>query len=158
MRIMFNVKSHGIEVARAAGIEFYDSVAHTVISIVDDNDKLLSGVIYSDYNLASINMHVAVFDQRGVNRDMLWVCFDYPFNQLKVNWVFGFIRTDNLKAQEFAYKLGYEYCTVIPGVFTDANQLVLRMGPAHCRWLKHKPRLLEANYSGWEKSSSAAAA
>ena len=49
----------------------------------------MGGVIFSNYTGESIAMHSAAWDQHWINRDMLFVIFDYPFNQLGVKRMFG---------------------------------------------------------------------
>lgn len=89
-------------------------------------------------------MHVAGFRADWVNRDMLWVGFDYPFNQLGCKKIFGQVAESNRKALEFDLKLGFKIVTKLDDVFPDGGCFVLSLAREDCRWLKLKPRGLKA--------------
>ena len=126
---------HADKIAQASGTVF-NRVSDHCISRSDGNGRLLGGVIYSGFTSESIAMHTAAFDRRWVNRDMLWVCFDYPFNQLGVQRVFGQVPEDNAAALAFDTKLGFKEVTRVPGVFKGGvGLIVMCMEKADCRWL-----------------------
>jgi len=135
-----NNPEHGYAIAEAAGVIF-NPEADIVISRLS-NEELVGGVLYNGYTRASINMHVAAFSPRWGSRDMLWVCFDYPFNQLGCKKVFGQVPSKNEHALEFNLKLGFKIETLIPDVFPEDDLLVVSMVREDCRWLKIKPRTL----------------
>src|SRR3979490_2367037 len=87
--IEFNNEGHGFKIAEAIPRP-YNPFVDRVISHSQDG-KLLGGVIYEGMTLNNIFMHQAGFDKRWLLGDMLWVAFDYPFNQLKVGMVCGTI-------------------------------------------------------------------
>jgi len=135
-----NNPEHGYAIAEAAGVIF-NPEADIVISRLS-NEELVGGVLYNGYTRASINMHVAAFSPRWGSRDMLWVCFDYPFNQLGCKKVFGQVPSKNEHALEFNLKLGFKIETLIPDVFPEDDLLVVSMVREDCRWLNIKPRTL----------------
>lgn len=141
MGISFDNPTHAAEIATATGVIFHPGV-DKCISRVDANDKLLGGVIYKDYTGASIQGHIAGFVPNWLSRDLLWVIFDYPFNQLGVNKIIGLVPDSNKAALAFDYKLGFKYVTIIPGVFEDGDLIILDMDRAACRWLAIQPRTL----------------
>jgi RimJ/RimL family protein N-acetyltransferase len=138
--IQMNNPEHGYAIAEAAGVIF-NPEADIVISRLS-NGELAGGVLYNGYTRASINMHVAAFSPRWGSRDMLWVCFDYPFNQLGCKKVFGQVPSKNEHALEFNLKLGFKIETLIPDVFPEDDLLVVSMVREDCRWLNIKPRTL----------------
>jgi RimJ/RimL family protein N-acetyltransferase len=138
--IQMNNPEHGYAIAEAAGVIF-NPEADIVISRLS-NEELVGGVLYNGYTRASINMHVAAFSPRWGSRDMLWVCFDYPFNQLGCKKVFGQVPSKNEHALEFNLKLGFKIETLIPDVFPEDDLLVVSMVREDCRWLNIKPRTL----------------
>ena len=142
--IVFNNADHGNKVAKAAGL-FYNPDCDICISRVE-GDELLGGVVYKDYTGVSIAMHVAAFRDHGLNRDMLWVCFDYPFNQLGVRKVFAQMREANTKALEFNLKIGFKIVTKINDVFPDGACVLSSLAREDCRWLNLKPRGFDAAY------------
>lgn len=136
--IHINNKAHGAAIAAEAGAEFnrdYD----TVISRTR-GDKLLGGVIYSNFTRESISVHMAGFDPYWVNRDMLWMAFHYPYVQLKVNRMFGFVKSNNTKALDLDLRLGFKEVARIPGVYPYADMVVLAMEREECRWISLEPK------------------
>lgn len=132
--IISNNEQHGYVIASAAGCVFNKGVDQ-VISRVEDG-KLLGGVIFTGYCGASICIHVAGFDPHWINKSMLWITFDYPFNQLGVKKLIGQVPSSNLKALEFDKKLGFKEEARISDVFPDGDLIVLSMRREDCRWLK----------------------
>lgn len=138
--IIFNDADFGHTIARASGTSF-NPLSDICIARVE-NDLLLGGVIYQNYTGHSIGIHVAGFVHDWINRDMLWVAFDYPFNQLGCKKLFGQVPETNSKALEFDLKLGFKIITKIDDVFPDGALIVLALDRDDCRWLKVKPRVL----------------
>lgn len=136
--IVLNNAKHGHTIAQSAGL-FYNPDCDVCISRVE-NEELLGGVVYKDYTHASIAMHVASFHSGWLNRDMLWVCFDYPFNQLGCRKVFAQMRETNTKALEFNAKIGFKFVTKIEDVFPDGACIITSLAREDCRWLNLKPR------------------
>lgn len=140
--IVFNNKSHGRSIAKMAGCSFNPECDIT-ISRVGDDGELLGGVIYQNFTHESIAMHVAGFRKDWVTRDLIWVCFHYPFVQLGVNRIFGQVPETNTKALEFDLWFGFKILTKIDGVFPDGGVIVLVLEKDDCRWLKYKPKTIK---------------
>jgi RimJ/RimL family protein N-acetyltransferase len=129
---------HGNRIARAAGVVLnYDG---DVVISHSRNGELTGGMLYNNYTGSSINIHIAGFDPRWGDRDLVWVGFDYPFNQLGCTKVFGQVPASNKQALEFDLKLGFKIETVIRDVFPDGDLYVVSMSKDDCRWLNLKPR------------------
>lgn len=136
--IKFGDREHGYRIAHAAGCTFNPEVDQ-VISVTSGG-KLLGGNIYTGYTGASIQLHMAGFVPSWATRDFLWVAFDYPFNQLKCNKVFGQVPESNTRALEIDLRLGFKIVARIEDVFPDGACIVLALAREDCRWLKLKPR------------------
>lgn len=104
-----------------------------------EDGRLLGGVIYNDYTGASISIHVASFDPNWIDRAMLWVTFDYPFNQLKVNKLFGQVPASNAQALAFDLHVGFKIEARIKDVFPDGDLILVSMYRDDCKWLKMRP-------------------
>jgi len=140
MTIHVGHSDHGKKVMRSIE-SAYSPVTMQVISR-SENDELYGGVIYENYTGAggSLLAHVAGFRPNWLNRDMLYIMFDYPFKQLAVNQVFLQVASKNEASLRFAKSLGFkEYC-VLEDVFPDDDMILLRMKRDECRFLKVKPR------------------
>jgi RimJ/RimL family protein N-acetyltransferase len=153
--IEFNNALHGHAIAAEAGTNFNPkcdiSIART------ENGLLLGGVIFSGYTGVSIGIHVAGFRADWINRDMLWVTFDYPFNQLGVKKIFGQVASNNLKALEFNRKLGFTVEVTVKDVFPDADCVVMSLTRENCRGLRVRPRTLGGVTNGRQVEGSSAA-
>lgn len=141
--IYFDILEHGRAISVAAGTFYNPECDHCIAR--EEDDRLLGGVTFQDYNRASIGMHTAGFAPRWLDRNMLWAAFDYPFNQLGCQRVFTQIPETNIKSLEFAQHLGLKIITKVEGVFLDGGIWVLCMEKVDCRWLNIKPRGLRSN-------------
>lgn len=113
---------------------------------------LLAGVLFDSYNGRSICMHVAaVPGARWMTKRFLWVCFDYPFNQAKVNKIIGLVDSTNAPAQSFDEHLGFIREATIKDAGKDGDLLIYTMTRQQCRFLE-----MGAKY-GWKSLSTAAA-
>lgn len=152
--ICFGNHEHGQEIAAAAG-GVYNPYGDIVISRTGANGRLLGGVLFSDYNKKSISIHIAGLAPNWINTDLIWVTFDYPFNQLGVDTIFGPVPSSNIKALEFDLRMGFKEIARIPEVFPDGDLIVLRMRREECKWLNLKPRYLRSNCVGQVQSTPA---
>lgn len=143
--ILTGVEWHGHAIAGAAGASF-DPLKNTVIARVED-DQLYGGVVYYDYTGKSVGMHTAGFRPGWISRDLLWMCFHYPFEQLGVTKVLGEVISSNAKALALDKHLGFKVEAVISDVFPDGDAVIMGMYKADCRWLAIKPTLVREGNS-----------
>ncbi len=132
----------GGAIADAAGI-VYNPQADSCIARVR-GPELLGGVVYTNFTGHSVSAHVAIFYDGWVDREMLWMVFDYPFEQLKVKKIFAYVPETNSKSLAFAAKLGFKMVTRIPELFADGGMVVMAMAREDCRFLKMPRSLKEA--------------
>lgn len=138
--IVFGNSAHGHTIAASAGTTFN---AGDVVIAREEEGELLGGIVYRGYTGRSICGHIAGFHPRWINKDLIWVCFHYPFVQLGCESIFGEIRSSNLKILDFSQKLGFYTVARIEGVFPgtsgDSDLIITRINRDDCRWLKIKP-------------------
>lgn len=134
--IRFNNNDDALAIAEEAGM-IYNPFADQTIASIDKDGALKGGVIYTHWTGqgGSIGMHSASFLPGWVNRTMLWVCFDYPFNQLQVKQIFGQVPTKNKKALRFNTHLGFTHLHRIVDVFPDDDMILMVMRREDCRFL-----------------------
>jgi RimJ/RimL family protein N-acetyltransferase len=106
--------------------------------------ELMATVIYQRYTEVSLLMHVASFMSHWLNRDFLWLVFNYPFVQLNCDRVFGLVHEKNEKALRLDKHLGFQIETRIRKVYPDGDQIVLVMERESCRWLNLTPKFIRA--------------
>lgn len=106
------------------------------IGLVRD-DEMVAGVIYENWNGHSVWMHVAaVPGKRWMTRDYLKVCFGYPFQQLGVKSLYGWVPAENEVAQRFDEHLGFRLVSFIPGAgMAGGDVLIYRMDREECRYV-----------------------
>jgi len=142
--IVFNDPEHGDAIARAAGTRFIPYVDISIGRVRDDD--LLGGVVFNNYTKESIEIHSASFDDHWGSRDLIYVIFDYPFNQLGVKRLFGRVAEHNERAIRLNTKLGFKPVARIDGVYQHGIAcIVMRMDREDCRFLGITPRRIQSN-------------
>lgn len=142
--IRFNEAEDGHAIAELAKTSFNVGVDASICRLHDD--ERLGGVIFTNFTGESIGMHSGSWDDHWINRDLLWVSFHYPFEQLGVKRIFGQVPEDNVHAQRFNEKLGFRYVARVEGVYRhNIACLVMRLDKEDCRFLGLRPRGLRWN-------------
>jgi RimJ/RimL family protein N-acetyltransferase len=116
-----------LEIARAADQQG--------IGLLKDG-VLVGGVLYSGFNGENIWMHVAGDGGRWINRAILKAAFAYPFVQLGVSNVWGWVDASNEKARRLDEHLGFKQNAVLTGAAKDGGDVIIyRMTKEECRFL-----------------------
>lgn len=102
--------------------------------------ELVAGVIYEGFNGHNVWMHVAAAPgRRWLNRAYLTACFAYPFVQLGVSRVSGYVEAWNVDARRFDEHLGFEREAVLRGAATDGGDVILYvMRKEGCKYVGSK--------------------
>jgi len=103
---------------------------------LEQDGKLIAGVLYDHYNGKSIAMHVAGEGKRWLNREYLWFCFNYVFEQAGVSKVLGMVSSANEQALKFDRHLGFVHEATIKDACKDGDLLILTMTKDQCQWLR----------------------
>jgi hypothetical protein len=101
-----------------------------------NDGRLLGGVLFQNYRKRSIEMHVQGFEPGWRSKWLLWMAFDYPFNQLGVEKIIGFVPSTRPEVLAFDLKIGFVVETAITDVVEDGGLVVVSMTRSQCRWLK----------------------
>jgi len=143
-KIIFNHEGHGYSIGSLTGTRF-DPKLDVAIGRVR-RGQLIGGVLFTDYTGESVSIHTASWDEHWVNRDLIFVTFDYPFNQLGVKRIFGRVPESNFQALRFNRHCGFTDVARIEGVYKhNVAQIVMRLNREDCRFLGIKPRGLRSN-------------
>ena len=103
-------------------------------------DNYFVGVVgFSDYNGASMQMHVAG-EGNWATKDLLRLAFDYPFNQCGVKVLLAYVAATNLKSVAMCHHVGFTIEHVITDAHPDGDLLIFAMRPEKCRYLKRGNR------------------
>jgi RimJ/RimL family protein N-acetyltransferase len=109
----------------------------TAISLLDDKGEFLAVTVFSAYTGTNIDMHIAARPKsHWLSRSFFNASFELPFRVLEVPRVTGLIRAENLNAQRFVSRLGFQYEGRMRKAFPDGGDLVL-YGLLREEYLKH---------------------
>lgn len=97
--------------------------------------QLIAGILYEDWNHANVVCHIAGVGKNWLNRNLLWVMFDYPFRQLGVKRITTTVAQSNTVSQRFTEHLGFTLETRLLDAHPSGDLFIYRMMAADCRWL-----------------------
>ena len=75
-----------------------------------------------------------------MTRELLWMVFDYAFNQAKVKRITGLVGEGNIDARNFDEHIGFVVETTLESAHPTGNLIVYKMFREDCRWLKIRSR------------------
>ena len=99
-----------------------------------ENGIIKSVASFENYNGKSVLGHLAIDDGR-MNKEWAIYCFDYVFNQLKVNKLIGIVDSNNQKALRLDTHFGYIEECIIKDAGKDGNLHILSMTKEQCKML-----------------------
>lgn len=102
---------------------------------LEQDGKLIAGVVIDGYQKDRLcSIHCAGLGKTWLNREFLFVVFDYVFRQLNVKAVVNPVDAANHESARFTKHLGFLESARIP----EAELLIFTMPRDACRWLKRK--------------------
>jgi RimJ/RimL family protein N-acetyltransferase len=140
-RIALNEPMYGRIIGELSGVDYHPTASVNFARVIDD--EFLGGVLFSDYTGESIHIHTGSVAPMWINRDMLYVAFDYPFRQLEVSRIFAPVMSSNEHALRFVSNVGFNPIARIDGMYPDnVASIIMCMEREDCRYLNLKPRTL----------------
>jgi hypothetical protein len=138
---------HAIKlIAEASHIEFVPRLHHC-IARYSESDRLLGGVLFTEYRVGSVLIHMAGFDPHWVNKSMVYLAFNYPFIQLNVKKLIGMVPERNIKSRNNTLHLGFKIEYLVEDVlgYEDGvnGMYLMSMRKEDCRWLKMRMPYIE---------------
>jgi len=121
---------------------------------------LFGGSIISGYTGrgGSCGIHLAGTRTAWLSRTLLWVTYDYMFNQLGVARVVAQVPADNGRSIVFCLKNGFKELHKIEGIFPGGGALlVFVLERADCRYLNLRPSGLKSGHNGEQAEGTASA-
>ena len=92
------------------------------------DDKILGGFVLAGFFGASWTMHQAGIDPHWCSRELLWLVFDYAFEQCGCIKVIGLVRSDNHRAISTNLRGGWVLEAVLRDMFGPGiHMLILTM-------------------------------
>jgi hypothetical protein len=133
---------------RVSGV-FSPGYDHSFLALIDG--ARAGGFALCAYLGNSMTVHMAGDHPRWCSRDLLWMVFDYPFNQLGVGKLLAPVSSALPVALDLDTRAGWEVEATIRDVYAPGvDMIVLGMTRARCRWLALRP-------SGWQPGKRSAA-
>lgn len=122
----------------------------SIIGLWDDNEGPIAGCLYESCNGASIVGSLAGIGKKWMNREYLWYCYYYPFEQLKVNKIIGIVESGNLAARKLDEHMGFVLeATLKQAAPRGEDLLIYTMTKDQCKWLKlRKPASEQTKTAG----------
>lgn len=112
----------------------------SVIGLWEDGVGPVAACLYESYNGASVLGHLAGVGRKWMNREFLWFCFEYPFNQLGVTKILGLVESTNLAARKLDEHLGFTIEATLKDCAPNGDLLVYSMTREQCKWLSLKEK------------------
>lgn len=123
----------------------------STIGLWEDGVGPVAACLYESCNGASVLGHLAGIGRKWMNREYLWFCFYYPFEQLRVNKILGLVESTNLEAQKLDEHLGFQLEATLKDAAPKGDLLIYSMTRDQCKWLTLKDR-----YRGQTQSTGTA--
>jgi RimJ/RimL family protein N-acetyltransferase len=108
---------------------------------IEKDGELIAGVVYDGFEEnARCTMSCAGVGKRWLNRQFLWIAFDYPFNQLNVKVIINTVSSSNKDSIIFTEHCGFKEQARIKGGASDGDLIIYALYKEDCKWigLKHE--------------------
>lgn len=111
-------------------------VSEPALGLEKDGELVAGIVIDSIASGARGSMHCAGVGKYWLNREFLFACFDYAFNQLDLKVLLNPVGAGNSASIRFTSHIGFEEVSRIPKAWDGKEELVLfSLAKEDCRWL-----------------------
>lgn len=107
----------------------------STIGLWEEGVGPVAACLYESYNGASVLGHLAGDGRKWMNREFLWFCFHYPFEQLRVNKILGLVESSNAEARKLDEHLGFQLEATLKNAAPRGDLLIYSMTRDQCRWL-----------------------
>lgn len=97
--------------------------------------KIQAVVGYCGFSENHCYMHCASLTPRWISKDLLWACFDYPFNKLGLRVILATVSSNNEEALKLDRHLGFVDKAYIEDAHKDGDLVILTMRKEECKWL-----------------------
>lgn len=107
---------------------------------LEEDGRLIAGAVYTDYTKHNIFVHLAAEPGcRWMTRKFLGVGFRFPFLQLGVDRITGWVEDTNTAAKRLDEHLGYKEEGRLKGAARDGSDVILYvMWKKDCKYLEDR--------------------
>lgn len=106
---------------------------------LEKDGELIAGALYEGFNGQNVWAHLAGKPgKRWMNREFLWYGFHYPFNEMGVKRISGYVNASNTDARRLNEHFGYQEEARLKGAAPDGGDVILYvMWRENCRFLEN---------------------
>ena len=106
---------------------------------LENDGELIAGALYEGFNGQNVWAHLAGKPgKRWMNRQFLWYGFHYPFNEMGVKRISGYVNASNTEARRLNEHFGYQEEARLKGAAPDGGDVILYvMWRENCRFLEN---------------------
>lgn len=105
------------------------------------NGQILGGIAACEYLGQTMTMHMAGEGKHWCSRELLWITFDYVFNQVGITKAVGPVRSDNEATLAIDLRGGWFLEAVVKDVYAPGvHMVILSMTRETCPWLNYQPK------------------
>ena len=113
----------------------YSSLESQAMGLERDG-KLIAGIIYEDWNGASIVCHLAI--EGRITREFLREISDYAFIQCKVHKVIAPVNSSNAKSEHFIRNMGFVEEGRLRDAHPQGDVVIYTLTKQDCRFLRER--------------------
>ena len=105
---------------------------------LEKDGELIAGALYEGYNGQNVWAHLAGMPgKRWMTREFLRYGFHYPFNEMGVKRISGYVNASNTQARRLNEHFGYQEEARLTGAAPDGGDVILYvMWRENCRFLE----------------------
>ena len=106
---------------------------------LEKDGELIAGALYEGFNGQNVWAHLAGMPgKRWMTREFLWYGFHYPFNEMGVKRISGYVNASNTQARRLNEHFGYQEEARLTGAAPDGGDVILYvMWRENCRFLEN---------------------
>lgn len=119
-------------------IDHFEWGKFTAIGL-EENNELIAGCIFNHYvKNIRCSIHCAAEGKNWLNREFLWIVFDYAFNQLNCKILINYVCSTNSDSLKFTEHIGFSQEHIIPEATEDGDLVIFTMKKLDCKWLENE--------------------
>jgi RimJ/RimL family protein N-acetyltransferase len=101
----------------------------------EKDGNLVAVVAFTNFIPSACAMHIASVGENWMSKDLLWACFDYPFNKLEKKVILATMEASNDEAIKLNRHLGFQDKALIEDAHENGDLLLMAMRKEDCKWL-----------------------
>jgi hypothetical protein len=146
--VRINHPGDGAWVMGHAGGTFTDGSDAVFLS--HRGEKRLGGIVATGNLSGSIMFHMGATESDWMSRDLLWLVFDFAFNQVGVRKVIATVASTNDTSMAITLRAGFRVEAVVRDATSDGHLMILTMERRACRWLNYKSRAWRSGMEAYD--------